>query len=33
MIKDLFIGILIIIVILNLAFIWCCIRVNKDKED
>lgn len=31
--KDIVIGILVIVVILDLFFIWACFKVNKDKED
>lgn len=32
--KDIAIGLLVIIVLLDLFFIWACFKVNKDdKED
>lgn len=33
MIKDFFIGLLAILLILNIIFIICAIKSNKDKED
>jgi hypothetical protein len=31
--KDIAIGFLVIVVILDLMFIWCALKINKDKED
>lgn len=31
--KDFFIGLMAVIILLNLIFIICCIKNEKDKED
>jgi hypothetical protein len=31
--KDLFIGLLIVLLVINIIFIICCLKASKDKEE